>query len=149
MVRVWIPRVRFILAGKPNHKPYNGRGQIRYFEDAVAAPFDLSQDQWMAMGDQAAASGFNADAVIAHKPCEKARGFGGRDQGECKAAFASTGWPANEHASFADYNGACMEIRIFRVRGRSIPFRGQGLSCLRQKYQESGAEHRGQAVRAG
>ncbi len=69
MIVVWlrIPRECFILAGKSNHKPYNGRGQKRYFEDALAAPFDLSQEHWMAIGDQAAASGFNANAVIAHE----------------------------------------------------------------------------------
>lgn len=88
----------------------------------------------MAMGDQAAASGFNADAVIAHEPSEKARVDGGRDQGECQAAFAGTRWPANEHAGFPDHDGACMEMGFFRIRGRLIPFRGQGLSCLRQKY---------------
>src|SRR5438132_1350302 len=57
VVWLWIPRECFILAGKSNHKLYNGRGQKRYFEDALAAPFDLSQDHWMAIGDQAAASG--------------------------------------------------------------------------------------------
>src|ERR1700730_7714743 len=38
---------------------------------------------------------------------------------------------------------------FFRIRGRQIPFRGQGLSCPWQKYQEAGAEHGGQAVSAG
>lgn len=44
MIVVWlrIPRECDPLAGKSNHKPYNGRGQKRYFEDALAAPFDLS-----------------------------------------------------------------------------------------------------------
>ena len=150
VIVVWlrIPRECFILAGKPDHEPYNGRGQKRYFEDAVAAPFDLSENQWMAMGDQAAASGFNGDTVIAHEPCEKARFFGGRDQGECQAAFAGAGWPANEHAGFPDHDGACMEMGFFRIRGRTIPLRGQGLACPRQKYQEAGAEYRGQAVGA-
>jgi hypothetical protein len=150
VIVVWlrIPRGCFVLAGKPDHKPDNGRGQKRYFEDAVAAPFDLAQDHWMTTGDQAAASGFNADAVIAHEPCEKARVFGGRDQGECQTAFTGSGWPENEHAGFPDHDGACMEMGFFRIRGRSIPFRGQVLSCLRQEYQEAGAEHRGQAVSA-
>ncbi len=103
----------------------------------------------MTIGDQAAASGFNANAVIAHEPCEKARVFGGRDQRECQATLASAGWPANEHAGFSDYDGTCVEIGFFRVRGRSIPFRGQGLSCLWQKYYEAGTEHRVQAVSAG
>ena len=151
VIVVWlrIPRECFVLAGKPDHKPDNGRRQKRYFDDAPAVPFDLSQDHWMAIGDQAAAAGFNGDAVIAHEPCEKARFFGGRDQGECHAAFAGIGWPANEHAGFPDYDGTCMEMGFFRIRDRSIPFRGQDLSCLRQKYQEAGAEHRGQAVLAG
>jgi hypothetical protein len=151
MIVVWlrIPRECFILAHKSNHKPYNGRGQKRYFEDALAAPFDLSQDHWMAIGDQAAASGFNADAVIAHESCEKTRVFGGRNQGECQAAFAGARWAANEHAGFPDHDGACMEMGFFCNRGRSIPFRGQGLSCLWQKDQEAGAKHRVQAVSAG
>ena len=142
VIVVWlrIPQVSFILAGKSDHKPDNGRGQKRYFEDALAAPFDLSQDRWMATGDQAAASGFNADAVIAHEPCEKARVFGARDQGECQAALAGAGWPANEHAGFPDHDGACMEMGFFRIRGRTTPLRGQGLACLWQKYQEAGAE---------
>ena len=150
VIVVWlrIPRECFILAGKPDHEPYNGRGQKRYFEDAVAAPFDLSQNQWMTMGDQAAASAFNGDTVIAHEPCEKARVLGSRDQGECQAAFAGAGWPANEHAGFPDHDGACMEMGFFRIRGRTIPLRGQGLVCPRQKYQEAGAEYRGQAVGA-
>jgi hypothetical protein len=89
-----------------------------------------------------------ADAVIAHEPCEKARIFGGRDQGQCKAAFAGPGWPVNEHAGFPDHDGACVEMGFFRIRSRSIPFRGQDSSCLWQKYQEAGAKHRGQAVGA-
>jgi hypothetical protein len=50
-----IARDYFILGTKPDHEPYNGRGQERHFEDAVAAPFDLSQDRRVAAGDQAAA----------------------------------------------------------------------------------------------
>ena len=150
VIVVWlrIPRECFILAGEPDHKPDNGGRQKRYFEYAQAAPFDLSQDHWMAIGDQAAATGFNTDAVIAHETCESARVFGGRDQGECQAAFAGAGWPANEHAGFPDHDGACMEMGFFRIRGRTIPLRGQGLACPRQKYQEAGAEYRGQAVGA-
>src|SRR5262249_16092018 len=112
-------------------------------EDSLAAPFDLPQDHWMAVGDQAVASGFNADSVIAHEPCEKARVFGRRDQRECQAALAGAGWPANEHAGSPDHDGACMKIGFFGVGGRSIPVHGPGLSCLWQKYYEAGAEHRG------
>ncbi len=151
IIVVWlrIPRECFILAGEPDHEPDNGRRQKRHFEDALTAPFDLSRDHRMATGDQAATSGFNADAVIAHEPCKKAGAFGGRDQGERQAAFAGAGWPANEHTSFSDHDDACMEVELFRIRGRSVPFREQGLSCLWQKYQEAGAEHRGQAISAG
>ncbi len=43
MIVVWRPISRgcFTLAGKPDHKPDNGRTQKRDFEDALAAPFDL------------------------------------------------------------------------------------------------------------
>jgi hypothetical protein len=41
VVRLRIPREWFILAGEADHKPDNGGRQKRYFEDALAAPFDL------------------------------------------------------------------------------------------------------------
>jgi hypothetical protein len=68
-------------ANEPDHKPYNGRGQEWYFEDALTAAFDLSQDQGMTTGDQAAASACNANPIVSHKPCEKTGAFGRRDQG--------------------------------------------------------------------
>lgn len=102
----------------------------------------------MAMGDQAAAAEFNPDPVIAHEPCENARISGGRDHGERQAAFSCAGWSGNEHAGFPNHNGACVQMDFIRIRRRSIRFYGQGLLRLRQKYNEAGAENRGQSVSA-
>jgi hypothetical protein len=141
-------RRRVFLATKPDHKPHNSGGQERHFEESLAAAFDLSQDQRMTAGDQAAASALHANPVVSDKPREKAGAFSRRDQGKSQAAFAGTGWPENEHAGFADHDGARMMIGFFSIRGRLIPFRGQGLLRLRQIYHEAGAKHRDHAVRA-
>lgn len=74
----------------------------------------------MAMGDQAAAAGFNPDSVIAHEPCKNAGISGRHDQGERQAAFSCAGWSGNKHAGFPNHNGACMEMDFIRIRRRSI-----------------------------
>jgi hypothetical protein len=84
---------RIFPATEPDHKPHNGRGQERYFEDSLAAVFDLSQDQRMTAGDQAATFALCANAVVSDEPCEKASAFSRGDQGKRQAAFAGTGWP--------------------------------------------------------
>jgi hypothetical protein len=142
-------RRHVFLANEPDHKPYHGRGHEGYFEDSLAAPFDLSQDQGMTAGDQAGASACDANPIVSDKPCEKPGAFGRRDQGESQAAFASPGWPENEHASFADHDGTCMKIGSFQIGGREIRLRGQGLLRLWQKYQEAGTKDRDHAIGAG
>jgi hypothetical protein len=141
-------RRRVLPATERDHEPHNSLGHEWYFEDSLAAAFDFSRDRWMPAGDQAAASALHANPVVSDKPCEKARAFSRGDQGKSQAAFAGTRWPENKHAGFADHDGTRMMIEFFSIRGRLIPFRGQGLSRLRQKYHEAGAKHGDRAVRA-
>lgn len=117
--RRWCP----FLAPKPNHKPDNGRGQKRDFENALASPFDLSLDQGMRAGNQAVAAACDADPIIADKPCEKARALGLRDQSQSQAAFAGPRRPADQDAGFANHDGACVKIGAVPRDGQFIPFR--------------------------
>ena len=131
------PRRRCVFpTPEPDYKPHNGLGQKWDFEESLAAPFDLSQNQGMTAGDQAGAFACDGNPIVSDQPCEKASTFGRRDQGQGQAAFAGTGGTGNEHASFTDHDDTCMKIGFSHIDGRLIPLLGQERFPIRIKVSE-------------
>jgi hypothetical protein len=79
LVWLWITGRRFRGSGEQDDHADNCRGQSRHLENSLTASLDLTKDRRMPPSNQAAASRFDFDPIIADEPREKARTSGSGD----------------------------------------------------------------------